>query len=349
MMPPENSTTSGTPIDTAENVFGNSNVSGTSSVPATSNVAGTSVEGEAAGQVAGAPAAVASDPSATRCKNCEAILTGRYCANCGQRTDVHVPSTRELVHEVLEGLTHSDSRLWRTLLSLWFRPGALTEEFLAGRRAVSLPPFRLYLIISIAFFLIVSISQSDHQFVVVTLSDKAAVASTPLRDINCDDVTVFNDTHPDWASRIRHACTEIRRDNAMSLKKNLFAVLPKALFVFLPLIAFLHMLLYWHPRRRYAEQLVFFLHLQALFFSVGIVIVALGDLARVWPSFTGVSNVFRPLLGWTLPIYTVFALRRVFKNGWLKTLLKASCLAGAYFLLALVVWLGALAYAALEL
>jgi hypothetical protein len=74
------------------------------------------------------------DPAA-HCKNCNAILAGRYCATCGQRADVHVPSTRELVHEALEGLTHSDSRLWRTLRLLWFTPGALTEEFLAGRRA----------------------------------------------------------------------------------------------------------------------------------------------------------------------------------------------------------------------
>jgi hypothetical protein len=263
---------------------------------------------------------------------------------------VHVPTTRELVHEALEGLTHSDSRLWRTLLSLWFRPGALTEEFLAGRRAISLPPFRLYLIISIAFFLIVSASQSpDLQFVQVSLSAKPVVANGPLRDMNCDVMTIFQSTHPGWNSRIRHACTEIRRDNAMSLKKNLIAALPKALFVFLPLIAFLHMLLYRRPRRRYAEQLVFFLHLQALFFSAGIVMVLLGDLAHHWPSFTGVANVCKPLLGWTLPIYTVLALRRVFKNGWLKTLLKALCLAVAYFLLALVIWLGAFVYAALEL
>jgi hypothetical protein len=338
MTPPENSTTSNTPIDTPEHVFGNSNVSGTS------------VEGVAAGEVAGEPAAVPSVPFAARCKNCEAILTGRYCANCGQRADVHVPTTRELVHEALEGLTHSDSRLWRTLLSLWFRPGALTEEFLVGRRAVSLPPFRLYLIISIAFFLIVSASQSpDLRIVQVSLPDKPAVTSAPLSDINCDDVTIFKDTHPDWGSRIRHACTEIRRDNAASLKKNLIAALPKALFVFLPLIAFLHMLLYWRPRRRYAEQLVFFLHLQALFFCVGILIVLLGDLGHRWRPFTPVSNVFRPLLGWTLPVYTVLALRRVFKNGWFKTLLKTLCLAVAYFLLALLVWLGAFAYAALEL
>jgi hypothetical protein len=54
------------------------------------------------------------------------------------------------------------------------------------------------------------------------------------------------------------------------------------------------------------------------------------------------------LLGWTLPIYTMFALRRVFKNGWLKTLLKTFSLALAYVLLAFVLWLAAFAYAALE-
>jgi hypothetical protein len=300
--------------------------------------------------VAGSPTAIVSPPLAARCKNCDAILTGRYCVSCGQRADVHVPSTRELVHEVLEGLTHSDSRLWRTLLLLWFRPGALTEEFLAGRRAMSLPPFRLYLIISVTFFLIISASQSsDVQFLQFDRPERAPAANVPLSGESCDSITIFNNAHPDWDRRIRRACTEIRRDNARTFKKNLIAALPKAMFVFLPLIAFLHMLLYWRPRRRYAEHLVFFLHLQTLFFSVGIVIVLLGDVAHRWPSFTGVANVFEPLLGWTLPVYTVFALRRVFKNGWLKTILKASSLAVAYFLLALVLWLVAFAYAALEL
>jgi hypothetical protein len=69
---------------------------------------------------------------------------------------------------------------------------------------------------------------------------------------------------------------------------------------------------------------------------------------RFGSTFTGVANLFEPLLGWTLPIYTMFALRRVFKNGWLKTLLKTFSLALAYVLLAFVLWLAAFAYAALE-
>jgi hypothetical protein len=296
------------------------------------------------------PEAPTTPPAPTRCRNCDAILSGRYCANCGQRGDIHVPTTRELMHEVLEGLTHSDSRLWRTLLLLWFRPGVLTNEFLAGRRAGSLPPFRLYLIVSVAYFLIVSVSPyTDLQVVRVSVSDNPTVDSAPLSDLNCDDVAIFGRTHSDWNARIRHACTEIRRDNAVSLQKNLIAALPKALFVFLPLIALLHMLLYWRPRRRYAEHLVFFLHLQALFFSVGIARALLGDLAHRWSALTGVSSLLSFLLGLSLPIYTVLALRRVFKNGWLKTLLKAVCLAIAYFLLAIVTYVGAFLYAALEL
>lgn len=59
--------------------------------------------------------------------------------------------------------------------------------------------------------------------------------------------------------------------------------------------------------------------------------------------------LFVSLLGWTLPVYTVPALRRVFKNGWLATLLRALALAVGYFLLAFVTWFAALVYAALEL
>src|ERR1700729_3581558 len=100
--------------------------------------------------------AEAADVAPARCKNCDAVLLGRFCVNCSQAANVHVPTTMELVHELLEGITHSDSRLWRTLTTLWFKPGKLTEEFVAGRRVAYLPPFRLYLIVSIVFFLIAS-------------------------------------------------------------------------------------------------------------------------------------------------------------------------------------------------
>src|ERR1700689_1016640 len=110
--------------------------------------------GPAAAQDIVAPEAAAVVPA--RCKNCDAVLLGRFCSNCSQAANVHVPTTRELVHELLEGITHSDSRLWRTLTTLWFKPGKLTTEFIAGRRVAYLPPFRLYLVLSVILFLMFS-------------------------------------------------------------------------------------------------------------------------------------------------------------------------------------------------
>jgi len=56
--------------------------------------------------------------------------------------------------EAFESVTHADSRLWRTIGYLLVKPGHLTREFFAGRRASYLPPFRLYLVISLLFFLV---------------------------------------------------------------------------------------------------------------------------------------------------------------------------------------------------
>jgi hypothetical protein len=131
--------------------------------------------------------------------------------------------------------------------------------------------------------------------------DEVAVANAapPARCRNCDSMTVFNGTHPDWDRRFQRTCAESQRDNARTLKQNLFAALPKAMFVFLPLI--------------------------------------------------GVSRILRPLLGWSLPVYTVLALRRVFENGWPATLFKAFALSVAYFLLGALTSFVATVYAALGL
>jgi len=92
-----------------------------------------------------------------RCLNCGAALTGPYCAACGQRDDRHLHSLRHFLAEAFEGLTHADSRLWRTLWPLLVRPGFLTREFFAGRRQRYLPPFRLYIVVSLVFFLVLAL------------------------------------------------------------------------------------------------------------------------------------------------------------------------------------------------
>jgi hypothetical protein len=277
-----------------------------------------------------------------RCKNCGAELAGRYCANCSQAAEVHVPTTLELVHELLEGLTHSDSRLWRTLKYLWFKPGKLTQEFVAGRRVAYLPPFRLYLILSLIFFLIFS-WHPPGKVVQFDASNETAVG-------NCKDFNFITfASHPQWNDRIKHACTEIARDNGEKLFNLAVATVPKAMFIFLPLVAFLHMLMYWRPRYRYAEQLLFFVHLHAFYFSVAIVMILITKAGHSWPSMHGASNILATLLGWTMPFYTVTAMRRVFTKSWLGAVFKAVVLFVVYMIVFVLAVVAVSLYAAAQL
>jgi hypothetical protein len=88
------------------------------------------------------------------CLNCGAPLHGQYCARCGQRARGRLISVWELVRDAIGDLFELDSRLWRTIIPLMFHPGELTHDYLIGRRARFMPPFRTYLVLSIVFFLV---------------------------------------------------------------------------------------------------------------------------------------------------------------------------------------------------
>ena len=88
------------------------------------------------------------------CLNCGTALGGQYCGNCGQRSRSRLISIWELLRDSFGDLLELDSRIWRTLIPLITRPGKLTRDYLEGRRARYMPPFRTYLVLSIIFFLV---------------------------------------------------------------------------------------------------------------------------------------------------------------------------------------------------
>ena len=88
------------------------------------------------------------------CLNCGTRLRGQYCGSCGQRSRNRLISIWQLLREAFGDLLELDSRLWRTLLPLLIRPGQLTRDYLEGRRARYMPPFRTYLVLSVIFFVV---------------------------------------------------------------------------------------------------------------------------------------------------------------------------------------------------
>lgn len=110
---------------------------------------------EASRRILRTPTSAAGGPvEIQHCLNCDAILTGQYCGNCGQRASSRLISILQLLKDAFGDLFELDSRLWRTVIPLAIRPGQLTRDYLQGRRARFMPPFRMYIVLSLAFFLI---------------------------------------------------------------------------------------------------------------------------------------------------------------------------------------------------
>ncbi len=89
------------------------------------------------------------------CRNCGTRVERRFCTNCGQLgADFHRPIW-DLVTSSIGDMFAFDGRLWRTLPALMLRPGRVTRDYIEGRRARYVPPFRLFLLTSVIFFLTV--------------------------------------------------------------------------------------------------------------------------------------------------------------------------------------------------
>ena len=96
------------------------------------------------------------------CLNCNHVVAERFCPNCGQEnTDTRKTFYHLFVH-FFEDLTHYENAFWKTIRNLLFKPAALTQEYLAGKRLSYLAPVRLYIFISfITFLCITNLTSSE--------------------------------------------------------------------------------------------------------------------------------------------------------------------------------------------
>ena len=86
------------------------------------------------------------------CPNCGDARPGAYCARCGQNDRDYMRSPWLVAGDYFRNTFEVDSRVFRTLKLLFFRPGQLSIEFSRNRRARYLSPVRLFLFVSFVHF-----------------------------------------------------------------------------------------------------------------------------------------------------------------------------------------------------
>ncbi|HSF13396.1 MAG TPA: DUF3667 domain-containing protein, partial [Erythrobacter sp.] len=114
---------------------------------------GTAIEGGLLGRAVEPKTGEGAEPTSgpTTCANCQAVFSGHYCPECGQKAHVH-RSLAAIGHDIMHGVLHLDGKLWETLPLLAFKPGELTRRYIAGERAKFVSPMAMFLFTVFAMF-----------------------------------------------------------------------------------------------------------------------------------------------------------------------------------------------------
>jgi hypothetical protein len=304
----------------------------------------------------------------TECGNCGATLMGPYCFDCGQHRHESARSVSALFEDAWHVATHIDGRFWQTLCILLFKPGKLTKEYFAERRARYLPPVRLYLVLSVLFFAFGLASPNinvappkagpPNGAPALVAPPGAAAPSTGHNDAAADkspeakkksSVTLFDmadcdDIHTSFSwlqNSLRQSCVRNKENHGASVQHAFVANMPKMMFLFVPLMALAMLILYWWPRRYYVEHLVFFIHNHAAIFLL-LLIQALLSWIAVWLAW----HTFKEWVFAIISLYSVWyvyrAMRVYYGQGRLLTFAKL-CVVGFTYLIGFSLTLAATA------
>ena len=315
------------------------------------------------------------------CPNCGDGRSGRYCSQCGQNDRDYNSAVGPMLWELVREAFEVDSRVFRTLKLLLFKPGSLSVEFARNRRAGYMSPVRLYLFTSFAFFLVLSFALPDTMSEETTYVGMSAVQPTdvitesqlaalkaalrPGQGLKVDDLLArpFPSDSRDvvaWLAGVvspgepsAQGVAVPEDPNRPGLLTRAFASsvvdflhdpdvftqrmlgnMPLAMFFLLPFLALALAMCYAAKKRYFVIHLVFAIHVQTFVF------VALGAamLIRSGP----IGSPVQLLLTIVPAVYYLIALRRFYRDSWIRTLAKGLIVTSLYLVVLLPGFLVAL-------
>lgn len=298
------------------------------------------------------------------CANCGYEQPESFCPRCGQSDRHYARSLGSVVLEFLREMFELDSRLFRTLRLLFFKPGSLTREFSRNRRVSFVSPVRLYIFASFVFFLLLSLFGNLGEGAVIRIDDDREDAVTQPSDAETQPPTeerlaTFRASLPPEQRRkaddiLRRPEGDIGRRIILSgaaeefeewnwigqlfalgvidilhdpsvIRQRLLANMPIAMFFVLPVLGVVLAIFHLRKKRFYVEHLVFAIHIQTFTFLVYAIVLLLPD--------EGLGGLIRAGCLLIPYPYFVIALRRYYENGWVLSVAKS---VGVYMLYSLV-------------
>ena len=298
------------------------------------------------------------------CLNCGQVVEERFCTHCGQENSETRQPFYFLFTHFFEDFTHYDGQFWKTIRHLLFSPGKLTNEYLAGKRQQYVAPVKLYIFISFVAFFVPTLLPEGHSDSEVAKSPPIEVKSRNLVH-GADSGVVVNagsdslpalleiNSHKIYSKEsydsmanvsdklvyklampVVHKYYDLRNQGddmheiGQKFSESFVHTLPKALFVYLPIFAFLLWLFHNKKEWWFFDHGIFTLHFFSFLLLFIFLIRMLGYVVD-WVDVGFVSlvtSLFLFVASFYTIVYFFKAQRRVYQAKKSVTLLKGVAL-----------------------
>ncbi len=262
--------------------------------------------------------------NAARCLNCDATLVGRFCSACGQRALPPHPTIAELAGDAWNELSGYDGRIATTFRGL-LKPGFLTRGYIDGQRARFLSPVRLYLIVSLVYFLVAAAAPSLDSSGRQTVGPGVRFGVTGTKS----EGMVTPEEREELLRQVEYAPWLLRpmltaiANNPTDFRARLFTTMPRVFFAMLPVFAGIVFLFY--RREPFPTALVFAVHIHAFAF-----VVLTASEAMKFTGSRPIAAGAAAIVSIGLATYAVMAFRAVFGGRILSTLGKLAAIGFLY-------------------
>lgn len=262
------------------------------------------------------------------CLNCGHIVEGRYCTHCGQENIEPRERFSELAGHFAADLLHFDTQFFSTIRYLLFKPGYLTQEYIKGRRKAYLHPIRMYLFVSVLYFFLASViplHRASHFIGEINASskslpkEKGLVSYSSIRQYDSAQQQLpAEERDPRMVQLLVHRLIELQqkygKHTAEVLREKYVHHFPQVMFFLLPMFALLLELHYSRKKFYFSDHVIFSLHFHIFYFFLSTIELILQYLLH---------EDYFSILGLLVWLYLILALRRVYQNGWMKTIFKS--------------------------
>lgn len=294
----------------------------------------------------------------TDCLNCGAEVKGTYCSECGQANTEPRENFKHILTHFITDYLHLDEKFFSSLKYLLFYPGYLTIQFNSGKRTKYVHPFRLYIFITIVFFLFQSIDRKDKKLITkepITLDTLGTVNTVESNDTLAFDkgeLTVsksfeaVQDTSIEQYLQRQDSLPEDQKDNFIKRyinKKDILAEqsgfklsekinetfkhnIPKMMFLILPVFALILYLLFRKKKLFYVEHFYHSVYLHSFFYLYMLVFTLISyPFSDDWKSYINIIV----LIG--LFVYLYKSLMKVYDENAISTIVKIIVAMVLYF------------------